>query len=128
MAGGHRSQRARRVVDGDDRNRDPLRHRGVRRDEEARGAGGDRVAEEGVRVVARPADRDEERAGRDRARVDRSAAERGGFRAAHELASGPRDDVGGGEGDRHACFPRRRSARRASSRSSNGSFSRPTIW
>ncbi len=80
------------------------------------------VRHEIVTVEAVAAQRDEQRAGLDRARVGQDGAEVHVV-ALHDAACGPREIV---EIALHqAVSP---SARRTMSRSLNGSTSRPTIW
>ncbi len=125
VTGGERAERARRVGRDEHGNARARRH-GVRAlDEEAGGARGERVREEAVGIVDLAANRDEEGAARQRARIDRRTRERGARIAARERRAGPLRDVAHAEGQAHRG--RLTSARCASSRSSNGNRSRPRI-
>ena len=82
-----------------------------------------------VSVVVRTADCEEERALAQRAGIDRGADGSCVGVSAQQIAAGPAGDVPGRERDGAAHVGRRApSARRASTRSSKGNFSRPMIW
>ena len=85
------------------------------------------LGEELVRVVVGADDGGKQTTGRDFACVDREAQKFCIGRARHDFAAAPLRDICGGVTDAHSP-PRCRSARRASSRSSKGSFVVPTIW
>src|SRR5262249_52174843 len=107
-------------------------------DHEEHGALLGRVLEEGVAIAALAAHRDERVAGLDGAAVSRDSHARGRARGARGGAPAGRDGrlvrvergpvLGNGRG--HHAPPARReaSARRASTRSSKGSFVVPTTW
>jgi hypothetical protein len=95
-------------------------------DDEARSTAGEGAIEERVGVVLLAPDRDEQLARRDAPCINRHAVKRLVLRALSEAASAPTHGVARAEGDLHASS-RRSSARRASTRSSKGKRSRPTI-
>ncbi len=135
MPGGQRAERERRVVHGDrgERGRERARERAPAGDDEPSRPGLHRLREIVVGVVAGSDDGDEEISRPQGARVDGHPAEPGVRVAPHQQPARPFDGFPSQEGLRHAPPPRSaarraRSARSASSRSLNGSLSRPTIW
>src|SRR5205823_8676803 len=102
---------------------------GQRVDDHARGAPRGGGAEEGVAVQPMADDREERLAHLQGPRVDRHAADGNAEVAAHQRALGGSNQLLDAE-RRHTPPYRARSdkSRRATSRSSNGSTSVPTIW
>ena len=128
MIGGEQAERRRRVLDEDERH---VGRRVVleRVDDQAGGAPARRVREKRVAVEPVAPDREERLADTEGARVDRHPRDGDAEVARDQRAPGRANDVLDGEQWHPSSYGERsRRIRRATSRSSKGSTSEPTIW